>query len=82
MVKKRAIALLDIMPEYREVVTYIKNNGSVTASNIHIGKMSKIKIAYMLKHMYDMELLNRKKEKDTWVYTLPIEILTTKYSWE
>ena len=82
MVKKRAIALLTNMKEYQEIVMFLKKNKTITASNLESNNLSKIKAAYRLKHMYDMELLNRKKEKDTWVYRLPAEIHNTTYEWE
>lgn len=82
MVKKRAIALLTNMLEYQEIVIFLKKNKTITASDVQSDNLSKIKAAYLLKHMYGMELLNRKKEKDTWVYSLPIEIINATYEWE
>ena len=82
MVKKRAIALLTNILEYQKVVIFLKKNKTITASDIQSNNLSKIKAAYRLKHMYDMELLNRKKEKDTWVYYLPAQINNTVYEWE
>ena len=82
MTNKGSLAWLNRMPEYQQVITFLRSNKTILASDIVDDYSSVQSAASTLKHMSDMELLNRKRIKGIWTYSMPLSMAETTYEWE
>lgn len=81
MVKKISMNVLNKTLKYQRVIRYIREHGAVVSKDMISRNITAREAGALLKYMYEIELLNRKKVDNVWIYTLPFELKEKEFEW-